>query len=139
LLVTQFDTALRMKLFYFFIFVAVILIGDVLCTGERPKVRCHNFLPRLFLICRLQVHVKDQGDVLGEIWTSHSRERDFRAFTTIPYAAPPVGNLRFRPPRDPVPWEGVLDTAEANTTVCAQMNFFEVTIKLRRTKNCFSI
>lgn len=30
-------------------------------------------------------------------------------FKGIPYAAPPVGDLRFRPPRDPEPWEGVRD------------------------------
>lgn len=28
-------------------------------------------------------------------------------FRGIPYAAPPVGELRWRPPRDPAPWEGV--------------------------------
>ena len=30
-----------------------------------------------------------------------------RAFRAIPYAAPPVGNLRFRAPRPPAPWTGV--------------------------------
>jgi len=30
-----------------------------------------------------------------------------RAFRAIPYAAPPVGNLRFRAPQPPAPWTGV--------------------------------
>jgi para-nitrobenzyl esterase len=28
----------------------------------------------------------------------------------IPYAAPPIGSLRWKAPRDPKPWEGVLET-----------------------------
>ncbi len=32
-----------------------------------------------------------------------------RAFTGIPYAQPPVGPLRFCPPRPPLPWSGQLD------------------------------
>ena len=28
-------------------------------------------------------------------------------FRGVPYAAPPVGELRWRPPQDPEPWEGV--------------------------------
>jgi hypothetical protein len=31
------------------------------------------------------------------------------AFRGIPYAEPPVGGLRFRPPQPRAPWDGVLD------------------------------
>jgi len=34
-------------------------------------------------------------------------EDGLAVYTGIPYAAPPVGELRWRPPRPPVPWEGV--------------------------------
>src|SRR6266702_3129251 len=43
----------------------------------------------------------DKGAVQG-FFTADARE-----FLGIPYAAPPVGALRWRPPRPPAPWHGV--------------------------------
>ena len=34
-------------------------------------------------------------------------KRGVRSFRGIPYAAPPVGRLRFAPPETPAPWTGV--------------------------------
>lgn len=44
------------------------------------------------------------GQVRGE------RKDDVVSWKGIPYAAPPVGALRFRPPQPPEPWQGERDT-----------------------------
>ncbi|WP_181407667.1 carboxylesterase/lipase family protein [Nocardioides sambongensis] len=46
---------------------------------------------------------------------------DHRTFEGIPYAAPPVGDLRFRPPRPVRAWRGTLD-ASAPRSQCAQLS-----------------
>lgn len=47
------------------------------------------------------VVVTDRGAVRG------ARSGDALAFKGIPYAAPPVGDLRWRPPAPAAPWQGV--------------------------------
>jgi para-nitrobenzyl esterase len=42
-----------------------------------------------------------------------------RLFRGIPYAAPPVGNLRWRPPQPVVPWQGI-KAADHFSPVCMQ-------------------
>ncbi len=55
----------------------------------------------------------DTGLVLG------TRADGVRSFLGIPYAAPPVGNLRWRPPQPAAPWHGVR-RATAFGPHCAQ-------------------
>ncbi len=59
------------------------------------------------------IHLAD-GDVQGEL------NGQTRQFLGIPYAAPPVGALRWRPPAPAIPWQGVLQ-ANAFAPACAQL------------------
>lgn len=48
--------------------------------------------------------VKTEAGLVGGI---PGRDRSVTVFRGIPYAAPPVGSLRWKPPQPPVPWTGV--------------------------------
>ena len=47
----------------------------------------------------------DSGTLLGVM------QDDARAFLGVPYAAPPIGENRFRPPQPAIPWSDVRDAA----------------------------
>ena len=44
----------------------------------------------------------------GKLTGVYTADRAVEVYAGIPYAAPPVGDLRWREPQDPEPWEGVL-------------------------------
>jgi para-nitrobenzyl esterase len=54
------------------------------------------------------------GEVRGTV------ENGIAAFKGIPYAAPPVGNLRWREPKPAAPWSGVRQ-ANAYSAACIQV------------------
>lgn len=49
--------------------------------------------------------------------------RDIHAFLGIPYAAPPIGDLRFEPPQPAASWSGVRAAVE-NAAICTQRNIY---------------
>ncbi|AUM13807.1 carboxylesterase/lipase family protein [Ketobacter alkanivorans] len=58
----------------------------------------------------LHVKVKTGGWVTGK-WHGETEE-GARVFLGIPYAKPPVGELRFQPPQPAERWQGALDASE---------------------------
>lgn len=61
------------------------------------------------------------GLVKGVNSTTHFLKLPYLSFRGIPYAEPPVGVLRFRPPQPILPWSGVRDCSEYGA-VCPQYN-----------------
>ena len=54
------------------------------------------------------------GDTIGDT------SKPVRIFRGIPYAAPPIGNLRWRPPQPPANWQGVREATKF-TPWCTQV------------------
>ncbi|XP_026666922.1 acylcarnitine hydrolase-like isoform X2 [Ceratina calcarata] len=58
-----------------------------------------------------------QGAILKTVWNSI----EYSSFKGIPFAAPPIGDLRFRPPVAPEPWDHVRDAVE-EASQCPQLD-----------------
>lgn len=52
------------------------------------------------------------GAVRGETISDDVVDVSARIFRGVPYAAPPIGNLRWQPPQPATPWEGVRDATQ---------------------------
>ncbi|XP_060530356.1 carboxylic ester hydrolase-like [Cylas formicarius] len=85
----------------FIILVIAVTSDGILCQVGRPVVTTR------------------QGDVRGVTNTTQLRNRTYHAFRGIPYAQPPIGDLRFRAPRKARPWVKPLDAAE-DKSECTQ-------------------
>jgi para-nitrobenzyl esterase len=58
------------------------------------------------------------------------------SFKAIPFAAPPVGDLRWRPPQPAIPWTGVHD-ATAYGPMCMQMR--QATPDVKQSEDCLTL
>jgi para-nitrobenzyl esterase len=77
---------------------AVLTLGTAAATAHPAKTK-PKAKPK-FVTASLVVKT-DKGRLRGTTVSG------MRAFRGIPYAAPPVGQLRWRPPQDAAPWTGV--------------------------------
>ncbi|CAG9856191.1 unnamed protein product [Phyllotreta striolata] len=60
-----------------------------------------------------------EGKLLGTI-KRDKNDGEFFAFQGIPYAKPPLGELRFKAPQPPDPWDGVRDAREEGSECFAR-------------------
>ncbi|XP_069696452.1 juvenile hormone esterase-like [Periplaneta americana] len=75
-----------------------------------------------------------QGRLRGHVLKSR-KGRPIYAFQGIPYAKPPVGDLRFKAPQPPEPWEGVLDATKEGA-VCVQRGLSPLDLTVRGDEDC---
>ncbi len=78
----------------------------------------------------------DSGLVSGVVVTEAGKE--VRVYKGIPFAAPPVGDLRWRPPQPVKPWQGVLDCKEY-APICPQQKTRLTTEEARRGEDCLCL
>ncbi|KAJ8951546.1 hypothetical protein NQ318_020419 [Aromia moschata] len=74
------------------------------------------------------------GKIVGNVLSS-GNGNSYYAFQEIPYALPPVGNLRFKEPIPPKEWVEVLHTTE-NTKICHQIHRANTPEGLTETEDC---
>merc|ERR1719158_999143 len=63
------------------------------------------------------------GKVERELDPRFDQTVEWTSFTGIPYALPPVGQNRFRPPQPLQPWVCPLDATGKRNRICPQINF----------------
>jgi len=102
-----------------------------LCNTTEPVVRRQTQLPG---VCDENVLGYDRvlvdtiyGPVVGkmdsELDPRFQQRVEWTSFTGIPYALPPVGQNRFRPPHPPLPWQCPLDATHKRNRICPQITF----------------
>ena len=95
------------------IFPAVALVAIAACGGGGSGSDMGGPPPPTGCVSTATVVCTQSGQVQGAI------EGNLRAFRGIPFAAPPVGDLRWRPPAPPAKWQG-LRNATAFGNICPQ-------------------
>ncbi|HUA96987.1 MAG TPA: carboxylesterase family protein [Terracidiphilus sp.] len=84
----------------------------------------------IFLGLALGLHVPGHSDPLtvrtaqGRVHGKWINSQQVRAFLGIPYAAPPVADLRWRPPQPPLHWDGVRNATRYGHR-CMQAQIYE--------------
>ncbi|KAG8035023.1 hypothetical protein G9C98_005445 [Cotesia typhae] len=82
---------------------------------------CTIYLNGFFSVASPIVKVKN-GTLEGSLMKTR-RGREFLSFRGIPYALPPIGDLRFEPPKPTTIWSGI-KSAKKDAPICTQRNIY---------------
>lgn len=75
---------------------------------------------------------------LGEVQGTTTANGQIRVFKGIPYAAPPVGELRWQAPRPATPWQGVRDASTFGPR-CMQGQIFSDIVFKELSEDCLTL
>jgi len=75
----------------------------------------------------------DAGYISGTI--AGTAEKEVRVYKGIPFAAPPVGDLRWKPPQPVSPWTGVRQCTDF-APIAPQLKTYELTIGMEQSEDC---
>lgn len=92
------------RLYRFGAFLALLAVWILIAFISRPPVKS---IPASALAGRELTAPVETAN--GLVAGTYSEDHAVEIYTGIPYAAPPVGDLRWRPPVQPDNWEGVLE------------------------------
>ena len=107
----------------------LITVGVTVAVGMLGVSSLATFAATPQKANRTEVIVTSEGPIRG------FQDDGMRKFLGIPYAAPPVGDLRWRAPQPHAPWSAPLDaTAFGNT--CVQTNTFVAFSTPSNTEDC---
>ncbi|XP_057652549.1 juvenile hormone esterase-like [Diorhabda carinulata] len=94
------------------------------------------FLLTILLSTNGEILVTTPNGVVQGRQEYSQRGISFYAFQQIPYAKPPVGNLRFKEPEPVESWEGILNATYNDKFCFQQTNQFSIDISLLENEDC---
>lgn len=90
-----------------------------------------------YVVIRELIKQINDGEIIGRYTTSETG-RTVSAFIGIPFASPPVGNLRFKAPTKATPWNSTLLTQHERSK-CPQMDLLSGTFGMDGDEDCLYV